>query len=92
MKGLHRWGGSSEKWGVLYSDLKIHNLLRKRAHLIVKAKTVLSHVISCKHKVALSLSLPLHDRSFVWPDDLIIDIESSTGLDLYAYFSYLFSK
>jgi hypothetical protein len=65
-----------------YSNLKVHHLLRKRAHLIVEAKLIFPHIIRRKHKVALSLFRAIKDKLVHGTDNRVVDIERAAGLDL----------
>lgn len=71
-------------WGVqrTYGNLKIYHLLRKRAHLIVEAKSVLSDIVRRKDKVALSLLCSIKNELICRSGNRVVDIEGAAGLDL----------
>jgi hypothetical protein len=69
--------------GRTYGDLEIHKLLGPGAHLVVEAEAVFAHVSRREHKVALLLLLALHDDAFLWPDNLVVDVEGAARLDLH---------
>lgn len=70
-----------------YSDLKVHHLLRKRAHLIVEAEPVFANVIRRKHKVTLALLGAIENDFISRADDRVIYVERTARLDLYVCFS-----
>lgn len=65
-----------------YSYLEIHHLLGESAHLIVEAKSVLARVFCRKDKVTLAFLYPIHDDSFIWTNNNIINVEGAPGLYL----------
>lgn len=77
-------GGEEERWGEesTYGNFEIDQLLRKRAHLVIKTKPVLPCLRSRKHEIPLPLLLVLHDDFLVRAHDAIIDIERAARLDL----------
>jgi hypothetical protein len=70
-----------------YRNLKIYHLLRKSAHLIIKAEPILAHIIRRKHKVALSLLRAVEDDLVRGARDRVVDVEGAAGLDLRDKFS-----
>lgn len=65
-----------------HSDLKVHKLVRKRAHLVVQAELVITRLQRCEHKVALALLFPVQNDLPVGTRHLIIDIEGASSLNL----------
>jgi len=65
-----------------YSNLKIHRLLRDRAHLIVKAETVFPDLVGGENKVALSLLFAFEDDAVARADDAVVDVEGASYLYL----------
>jgi hypothetical protein len=61
--------------GSAYSDFKIHHLLRKRAHLIVKAEPILADIICREHKISLSFLRSIQYNLVCGPDDAVVDVE-----------------
>ena len=65
-----------------YRNLKVHHLLRKRAHLIIKAKSILAHIIRREDKVALSLFRVSQDNPVIGSHDFIVDLKLAARLNL----------
>lgn len=71
--------------GKTYSDLEIYKLLRKSTHLIIEAKSIFAGLRSREHKVTLSFLLSIHYDLVLWSDNLVVDIEGSSCLDLFSH-------
>lgn len=65
-----------------HSDLKVHKLLGESAHLVVKAESIFSNIVGREDEVALAFLLTIHNYSFIGSDDLIVNIERASCLDL----------
>lgn len=65
-----------------YRDFKINKLLGKRAHIVIKAESVLARLFRGEDEVALSLLLRAHDSLVAGTDDAVVDIERATRLNL----------
>lgn len=65
-----------------YRDFKINKLLGKRAHIVIKAESVLACLFRGEDEVALSLLLRAHDDLVAGTDDAVVDIERATRLNL----------
>ena len=65
-----------------HRDLEVHDLLGKRAHLVVEAESVFANFVGGEDKVSLPLPIAFYDLVFVGPDDFVIDVEGTAGLDL----------
>jgi hypothetical protein len=66
-----------------YRNLKIHKLVRERAHLVVKAKPILPRLRSREDKIPLSLFLPIHNDIVPRSENIEIDIKGATCLNLF---------
>ena len=65
-----------------YRNLKVHRLLGKCAHVVIKAKAVLAHLLGREYEVSLALFGRFHDHFAIGADDAVIEIKGSAGLDL----------
>jgi hypothetical protein len=78
--------GSSWKGGggqeLTYSDFKVDEFLCECAHLIVEAESVFSSLGRCEDEVPLSLLLTIHHDLVSWTNNLVINIERPSCLDL----------
>jgi hypothetical protein len=79
-------GGKGEEEGT-YSDLEIHKFLRKSTHLVIETELIFARLRSCEHEVSLSLLLSIHYDFVLWSDDLVVDVERSSCLDLFPAIS-----
>lgn len=70
--------------GDTHRNLEIHHLLGKCRHLVVEAELVLADALRRENKVALSLLRPVYDDLVARRGDGEVDIERTTGLDLYT--------
>jgi hypothetical protein len=68
--------------GPTYGNLKIHKLVRERAHFIVEAELVFAALVRGEDKVALPLFLAVHHHLAPWPGDLVVNIEGAARLYL----------
>jgi hypothetical protein len=68
--------------GQTYSNLEIHKFLRKSTHLIIKAESIFARFQGREHEITLSLLLPIHNDLVLRSDNLVVDIEGATCLDL----------
>ena len=76
---------SSQKGGkqeLTYSDFKVDKLLCECAHLVIKAESVFSSLGRCEDEVPLSLLLTIHHDLVSWTNNLVINIEGTSCLDL----------
>ncbi len=78
--GLSSIGQGGE--GAAYSDLKVNELLRVGAHIIVEAELVLSGLVGGEDKVALAFLLAVEDDLRVGAGYLVVDVERTSRLDL----------
>jgi hypothetical protein len=67
--------------GSTHSNLKIHHLLRKSAHLVIEAEPILAGHSRRKHEVALSFFGTVQYNLLVRADDRVVDVEGAAGLD-----------
>lgn len=65
-----------------YRNLKVNDLLGESRHLVVEAEAVLARRVGREDKVALALLGAVHHAVLIGADDLIVDVEATTGLDL----------
>ena len=65
-----------------YRDFKINKLLGKRAHIVIKAESVLACLFRGEDEVTLSLLLRTHNDLVAGTDDAVVDIERATRLNL----------
>lgn len=65
-----------------YSYLKIHHLLRKRAHLIIEAEPIFTSLLCRKHRIDLSLVRVFHDDFSIRPVDIVVNIKGAARLHL----------
>lgn len=79
LKGM---ANGREGKGRSYRDFKINKLLGKRAHIVIKAESVLACLFRGEDKVPLSLLLRAHDNLVPGTDDTVVDIERATRLNL----------
>jgi hypothetical protein len=67
-----------------YSDLKIHHLLRKGAHLIVEAEPVLPGIVCGEYKVTLSLLGSVEYDLVRGTNDRVVNVERAARLHLFS--------
>ena len=72
-------GGEQE---LTYSDFKVDEFLCECAHLVIKAESVFSSLGRCEDEVPLSLLLTIHHDLVSWTNNLVINIEGTSCLDL----------
>lgn len=80
LAGTSRKGGEQE---LTYSDFKVDEFLCECAHLVVEAEPVLSSLGRCKDEIPLSLLLAIHHDLVSWTNNLVINIEGTSCLNLY---------
>jgi hypothetical protein len=68
-----------------HRDFKVHHLLRKRRHVIVKTKPVLPDTLGSEYKIALSFFGAIDDGFVAWSNNSVVDIERAASLDLYKH-------
>lgn len=64
------------------SNLKVYELVRDGAHLIVEAERVVTDFVAREDEVSLSLLLPVYNDLARGACDLEVDIEGTSRLDL----------
>lgn len=65
-----------------YRNLKIHCLLRKRAHIIIETKPIFALLFSREDKIPLALFGRFHDDLAIRGDHAVIEVKGPAGLDL----------
>lgn len=64
-----------------HRNLKIHHLLTRRAHPIIKAKAVLAHLIRREDEITLPLLRTVEHELPIGRLDGVVDVEGAAGLD-----------
>jgi hypothetical protein len=72
-------GGEQE---LTYSDFKVDEFLCECAHLVIKAESVFSSLGRREDEVPLSLLLTIHHDLVSWTNNLVINIEGTSCLNL----------
>lgn len=75
-----KWDGMDEKEP--YCDFEVYHLLGKSTHIIIEAESVFPRVLCCKHKIALTFLLGVHNDLVARAHNAIVDIKRTTRLDL----------
>jgi hypothetical protein len=68
-----------------HRDFKVHHLLRKGRHVVVKTKPVLPNTLGSKYEITLPLFGAINDGFVTWSNNSVVDIERAARLDLYLY-------
>lgn len=65
-----------------YRNLKVHQFLGKRRHLVIEAEPIFSHALGREHIVSLALLSAIQNDLPTRSNHRIIDIEGTAGLHL----------